>query len=219
MKGEEKEMKKKGTMHLVKGLFIVIIAILLMCFIWRIFNPRYEYGSFSYTLMPRPIMQGIKSDTNNFSLENVMLELYYGVHNLDYDDFKGVYRHFPGETVFFAIYVCDGSEETSIACPMDFEDYKNIENHIFLKELSYEDAFTEEYGYTMDYFGIDYNHHETITIPSDIFTEDSGKFVIKICAFNPSEENETAVTSTSVSTLKLNYEKVDEDTVRIIFDY
>ena len=64
--------------------------------------------------------------------------------------------------------------------PMDIEDYKNVVNHIFLQELSYEQAFTDEYGYKMNYFGIDYNHHESITIPAEVFSKESGKFIIKI---------------------------------------
>lgn len=192
-----------------------IIATIITCIV---FHPTYKKGSFWYTLTPSMIMQGVKSSTDTFPIEDVTLDLYYGLYCLDYDEPESYHRSSEEETVFFGIYAGGKGEELSISCDMDIEDYTAINNHILIKELSSEEAFTEEYGYTMDYLGIDYNHHEQIAIPSDVFTEDSGKFYIKICSFNPTGETKTSVKSALVSVLEIRYEKLDEETIKIIFD-
>ena len=216
-------MKKKGIVTII----ILVVVCVLLSIGWIIFmsqflevddQKEYQSGYFYDTSEVCASLQGVKASTDIFPVDNVTLELYYGLYNQAYEPYDAVYTHFDGEEVLFAIYVCDGSEKLSIIYPMKIDDYKTIENHTYLKGISYEEAFTSEYGYTVNEDGVHYNHQEMITIPEMVFSEKKGKILIKICSFNPDENGETYSTAESPSVIDLDYEMIDENTVRIIFD-
>lgn len=187
---------------------------------------KFKSGYFGYTFTPEPIMMGAKSNTDIFTKDNVSFELYYGVYDIEdteeYNtDPKDTHRRpFLGDVkIFFALYICDAEFALDVSNDMEFNDYKNIENYYFLKEISEEEAFSEEYGFNMGILrGITYNHHETISIPAEIFTEEKGSFAIRLVAFQgPLTGSGTYYTSTSRG-IELDYE-VMEDKVKIKFDY
>lgn len=206
-------MKIRTIVYIMMALFCVLLT---GCNIDK--ETGYKAGCFTSRYMESETTFGLKSDKDVFPINDVTMDLYYGLYDKAYEPYGSTYRHFEGEEIFFAIYACDQSEELSIINPMTFDDYKEIENHIYMKSISYEDAFTEEYGYHIDKKGIHYNHQETFTFPAELFTKDKGKVMIKICSFNPNTDGKTYETAVPPSTLELRYEMVDDETVRIIFD-
>jgi hypothetical protein len=137
---------------------------------------------------------------------------------------KELYPHYYssdcGEYVF-AIYICDGKyEELSLHKTSNVED---VSNHLFVRSISQEDAFSEEYGYVMyDYglfFGPEYlKHMEEITIPSEYIQENKGSFVIKLVAFckNLKTSNYEPIIE---ERLVFEYVKTNNEDIKIIFDH
>lgn len=182
----------------------------------------FEKG-FDYTFTPQTIMFGAKSDTDTFSKNDVIFDLYYGVHDIGYDekynsDPKTLYQKEGYEKIFFGLYICEADYSLDVVNDMEISDYKMIENHYLVKEFSEEEAFSEEYGFTMSYRkGITYNHSEKITIPTEFFAKETGSFVIKLIAFHePTIEEDNYYTSTA-SHIEFDYQVVDENTIKIIF--
>ncbi|MBE6944246.1 MAG: hypothetical protein E7453_08360 [Ruminococcaceae bacterium] len=184
----------------------------------------FEKG-FDYTFNPKEIMLGAISDTDLFDKHNVNFDLCYGTHDIGYCEKYGINpralyakTHLQGADLFFGLYICDAEYEYDIANDMEFSEYKAIDNHYFVKEISEKEAFSEEYGLTMSRWkGITYNHSEKVTIPAETFKAERGRFVIKLVAFHkPISEGDSYYTS-SVGILELNYQIVDENTVRITF--
>ena len=119
--------------------------------------------------------------------------------------------------ICFAMYVCD-MENTLSTVANVFEDYKNIEGHHFLKDISNEEVLSGAYGWTMSFWtGIQYQHNETVTIPSEIFTEGKGDFVIKISDVYSDEEDPSLFFLHRTSHIKFHYDIIENDRVKITF--
>ncbi len=206
----------KRIVLLFLNLFIII------SFVGCSGNAELEKG-FGYTFTPDKIMFGARSDTDIFSKDNVAFDIYYGVHDIGYDekygtDPKGVYRKEGDETIFFGLYICDTEHSLDVVNDMEIVDYKMIDDHYFVKEISEKEAFSEEYGFTMSYWkGITYNHSEKITVPTEFFAEKTGSFAIKLIAFHmPMNEGDNYYTS-AARHIEFDYEVIDGNTVKIIF--
>lgn len=97
---------------------------------------------------------------------------------------------------FFAVYI-NANADDSIVPEATYQDYSKLENYFFLKEISEEDAFSEAYSFSMDFWsGVTYQHHESITIPKAVFsegmmTENRGEFEIVMIAWQPIKEDGT----------------------------
>ena len=118
---------------------------------------------------------------------------------------------------FFGLYICKSDYSLDVVNDMEISDYKMIDNHCFLNEISEEEAFSDEYGFTMSYRkGITYNHSEKITIPSDFFVNKTGSFVVKLIAFHkPMNDGDKYYTSAARG-IEFDYQVVDENTIKII---
>lgn len=183
---------------------------------------KFEKG-FAYMFTPDEIMFGARSDTDTFAKDDVNFDIYYGVHDIGYDekyntDPKSGYQKEGNETIFFGLYICDAEYRLDVVNDMEISDYKRIAHHYFVKEIPEEEAFSEEYGFTMSYWtGITYHHSEKITVPTEFFAEETGSFVMKLIAFHePMTEGENYYTSTA-RYIAFDYQTVDENTIKIIF--
>ena len=168
------------------------------------------------------IMLGVRSNTDIFAKDDVTLELYYGTYDIDYCkndvDAKASYcrTHLADSKIIFGLYVYDPQHSPYIISEMKISDYRAIDNYYFVKEISEEDAFSEEYGLTTSrWCGITYNHREEITIPSEFFSEESGRFNIELIAFLESNDEEAGYYTTVVSHQEFGYQTLDENTVKI----
>lgn len=209
----------KQTRCIFRVLLILLIVTLSITSCGQ--KSGFEKG-FDYTFTPSDIMFGAKSDTDTFPKNDVTFDLYYGVHDIGHDekyntDPKIGYQKEGDETVFFGLYICEKKHSLDVMNDMEISDYKMIEDHYFVKEISEEEAFSEEYGLNMSYWkGIIYNHSEKITIPTEFFEEETGSFAIKLIAFHePRNEGDNYYTSKAYH-IEFDYQVVDKNTIRII---
>lgn len=183
---------------------------------------EFEKG-FGYTLTPNSIMLGVRSDTDTFPWNDVSFQLYYGVHDIGYEtkhnsDPKKGYQKEGDETVFFGLYICETEHRLDIANDTEISDYKMIGNYNFVKKIPEEEAFSEEYGFTMSYRkGITYNHSEKITVPAEFFTTETGSFVIKLIAFREPTMKGGKYEVSTAGDLEITYRVVDENTIKLKF--
>ena len=207
-----------------KAVFSVILALLAVSLLFTSCNQksRYEKG-FGYTFTPHSIMLGVRADTDTFDKNDLTLDIYYGVHDVGYDEKYGNdprtgYRKEGYETLLFGLYLCDGEHILDIVNDMEIPDYKSIDKHYFIREISEEDAFSGAYGLEMSYLkGITYNHSESVSIPAELLDKSAGSFAVKLIAFcEPVSEGESYYTST-VGFIEFDYEAIDADSVRVIF--
>ena len=206
-----------------------IVAIILMTVLYvtgcgfQEENKFYQAGDFGYTLTPTEIMVGVKSQTNIFEIDNVSIDLYYGLFDSGYmekynQDMRNGYTKsvLSDKPILFSLYICAGDYELSILNDQTYEEYSEIENHYYLRSLSEKEAFSDEYGYTIDRKnGVTYNHCEKIVIPSQFFNKDKGEVVVKIVAFQGPLEAGKEYYTTIVGFVTLDYELTDDGQVKI----
>ncbi|MBQ3000415.1 MAG: lipoprotein [Oscillospiraceae bacterium] len=180
---------------------------------------------FGYTFTPNSAMLAIRSDTDIFQKDDVTFDLYYGTYNAESakkynQDPRGAYAAsaFADSKLIFALYICDADVQKITECA----DYKEIDNHYFVREMSEEEALSEEYSFTMSYWkdvifgeGITYNHSEEITIPAELFTEDSGRLSICLAAFHEPVNDGDNYHPTITYRIDFSYRVIDGTTVKI----
>lgn len=200
---------------------ITLILVISLLFTGCRFNTHdgmYWAGTFAYTIMRDPIILGAKSETNIFSKEDVSFTLYYGFFDLIEKEMnrKDFYLLEETDSVILVMYICEEEYIYDISNNQKYEDYTNIENHYFIKQLSENEAFSDEYGYSIDLKnGVSYSHSETINIPEQFFSEDSGSFVIKWVSFIEPSEGEAFYQSELVGYLRLHYDIMADGQVKI----
>ena len=193
----------------------------------------YEYSStpLGYGYVPNASMYAI-SDKNSFSINDISFSIVYGIHAIEYfgdrdrrtfdiEDYLyyELREHHPEEygKMYFAIYIC---EDYCTDFPIE-NDYENVENHQFIKALTEEEAFSEEYGYVVKIQPIfsmlqAFNHIEKITIPAEYIKNNHGEFMIKFVCLCESKTTGQYY-ALQDSKLSFYYEKINENTVRIVF--
>lgn len=182
----------------------------------------YQCGDWTYTLTPLTIMMGIKSDTNTFTRNTVILDLYYGVYDILYHkeyklDPKTGYLREGCEDVFFSLYISSKKDPYQLYNDMRIQNHTEIEGYQHLFDLTSEDAFSEQYGFSMDYSGISYRHSEELFIPEDFFSDVSGTVIVQLVAFAiPVEGNDYCITHTD--SIVLDYQIVDNNSIKISFN-
>ena len=203
-------------------LILLLISLLCACMTGCRVQQKYEYGSFSWTARYDYIMMGIKADTNTFPMDSVCFDLYFGLFPTEEKNPKAAYAKSHIENgdgdIFFAIYLYAGHKEAD--SEKAYDDYRQLEGYHFLREISEEDAFSEEYSFSMEWLaGITYQHNEPIHIPSDTFsqgmmTEEKGQFKIVIISWQPLKESGTYYYASS-KTLNVLYSVLGNNEIRL----
>ena len=147
---------KKLTGTSKKRVFRVLLLLLILAMTVSGCGKKaaFEKG-FGYTFTPRQIMFGIRSDTETFAIDDVTFDLYFGTYDIDYcEEYKVdprylyALRDYIDERLIFALYISDPEEDVF----RENTDYKTIDNYYFVREISEEEALSEEYGFTMSYW-------------------------------------------------------------------
>ena len=161
----------------------------------------------------------VKSNKRVFSKDDVTLDLFIGV--FDKNETYYFTEDLP-ETYVLTIYVSNFKE-----IPFNFReevyisDFSDVDNAIFIREISYEEAFSEEYGYTVTMRKIEYNHSEKITIPKQLFSPECDNVyihLIELCCYkdtNSVEENTKKVRLASSTSITIDY-SLRED--KVVFE-
>ena len=212
---------------LAQKLFACLVLLLAACMMFTGCG-KFEYVEDGvkkeYKHRNLPIQFKATASSEFFEIDDVTFDLYYGLYNIDEYKKTGykpqnTYQRFVDDKIFFGLYVCDSEYFYDVHNDLEFPDYTIIDNYYFIRKISEEEAFSGEYGYTKNYWkGITYNHCETITIPSEIFSKESGVFVIKIVGFiEPYGEIDNYYTSTT-GYIDFKYQVIDETTVQVMFE-
>ena len=182
---------------------------------------------FNTASQKRPIKMGMKSKTDTFKVDDVTFDIYYGMYEEGDETPDSSYVRFDSENVFFALYLYEYENRGSVIYN-NGEDYKdnaitqniyskNIDKDYFVKEISSEEAFSDDYAYILDEgflaADVEYKHNETITIMKELFSKAKGTIIIRIYAIVVSEGDEYRISEGAA--IKINYEFISEDTVQI----
>lgn len=148
----------------------------------------------------------VRSNQTEFDINNVTLDCYYGWHSTPPNHFykEGIY-----DPVCIAIYFNSGMWND------EFDDYQNIENMHFLKEISIEEFSTDEYNVKMTkQEGKTFVQHSELTIPKELFVEPGGVilFYVLNVAWNPKDN---VYFTCGIGSRIIHYDFIDEETVRL----
>ena len=126
---------------------------------------------------------------------------------------------FTDSGLILAIYFCRWEDRFITSSRREFSDYRNVENHYFLKALCEEEAFSGEYSFDMNVgLRTSYKHHEVVTVPCEIFSREKGDFAIKLVFFHALLPGNSGYIVSEWDFLGLGYEMIGDDTVKILFD-
>lgn len=164
--------------------FVVLICLLLTTACGNSDDLQYRAGIFGGIHL-YSTMIGIEGETDTFDIDNVNFKLYITLHQNDQKPDKKMYISH-GEFDFnFGLYVFDAKDEIKDST---VSDYKNINGYKLLNEISEEEAFSGEYGHTLNFTKIKYNHCEPLIIPKEVFKNETGRIVISFLVFYSNEE-------------------------------
>ena len=180
------------------------------------FETGFGYNSHMGYMLP----MGVRSDTDTFSKDDLTLELYFGTYDSDYVEKNGsdprtFYDREGDEFAFFGLYICDWEHRLDLVGFSEIPDHTAVEDHLLIREIPAEDAFSEEYGFTMGRLrGIEYNHHETVTVPPEFLQGDRGSFVLKLVAFvDHGGEGPDYISARHY--IEIDYQMIDQNTIKI----
>lgn len=135
-----------------------------------------------------------ESDTKEFDINNVQLIFYYGgLYPSGIESELENARNYPS----FEIWLSNNEEKRILV--------KQMEENLVSEKYSYNVIFNNEYNVTEAAF----NHSELITIPSELFTQNSGYVDFTIYSENILEEDSQFEL---LNYIRFHYERI-EDTI------
>lgn len=184
-----KKIKRVTNILRVTLLWLLVVVSFSSCNLLGCLRKKakFTHGDETYSNFSGRLRVCAMSNTDTFPIDKVEFELGYGT--FDIDDCKGYeakgYYTKPAATVIFGLYILDGDWEKQTLRPTaEVEDYKNVENYYFVREILEEQAFSEDYGYTISYWrDVTYRHKEIIHIPKEIFKKEKGQFYVTLGAY------------------------------------
>ena len=188
-------MKKTITKSVgVLLILLTLLSTLTGCYL----NEEYRRGdSFLQLEFAKEYYARVESNKCIFERGDVGLTLSYGLYSLDGNrtlETQKNYNLYNEDGLIiennFAIYISDSEE-------LIFErndnkkiiDYNKVNAKLW-KFISFEEAFSTDYGYTTSSFKINYHYSEKITIPTEFFSKHSGTvFIHVVCLrYNVNEQ-------------------------------
>ncbi|MCH5152131.1 MAG: hypothetical protein J1F65_05700 [Clostridiales bacterium] len=211
-------MKSKAFTRVISVaiLLVVIVSIFAGC------SPKFESGAFGRHYRGAcfevySLYAGVKSSADTFTKDDVTLDFYYGLYDIDDDDPScSIVSGY--DDYFFAIYVYT---EIRTSMPQIYfqkivEDYQNVENAHFIKEISREESLSEDYAYQIrPILGLKYNHHESLTLPQDLFTDRRGFIHIAVVAINTSKDTSLPYIISNGYIVDIDYEFLDDNMLQL----
>ena len=158
----------------------------------------------------------LRSKTNTFDVDNVTLELVIGLNKVSLfgkmkeslEDQYSIPKR--ASDMGFAIYIC--KREFAREFTHKSMDIENIENHLFIRKITRQEASAKEYRFNI----FKSNHKENITIPSVFLDEIEGSFVIKLATYYQYNDSPYFYCSESrIFNIVLEYEKISDNQIVI----
>ena len=162
---------------------------------------------------------GVKSDKTEFKLDDVTLDFSYGSDTEiggyigNYIEGADYFEDCPIVCVGVYFFNTKPQNILTLFNEAGFADYQEIEDMQFIKEISLED-YNTNYKVENKFFGVEYQHTETFTIPEEVMELSIGYVALGVfqIAYIPSENN-YRLAGGGYQVLK--YEKMDGDMVKI----
>ena len=207
----------------MKKLIALILVVFFTISLTGCFNNGYTKGDLVKSLDWKKYDIGLHSkiiaDTRYFEMTDVSLDFYYSFYflgnELSPEQIKGMYSYIPSKSEMErgvrhteSVYVIYISDNGNITFEKDEDDniidYENNVNARLYKFISFEEAFSTNYGYSSDKLKIIYNHNEKITIPSEFFKSSNGHVYIHLIRLLHCPDDDT-----------FSHYKYDKDTIEM----
>lgn len=236
-------------MNAVKNInkFIIILSCLIFIFVGCVKEEEgFKSNFFRYVMGDNTKFSGgaivcdVISSKRMFNIDQVTMDFYYG-YQLDY-----TYGHCEREYVYIeegsnlifeegtmtaektyhtynfqciALYFRKMLSNHESFPDSLFENYQEIENFFFIKELTYDDFFQEEeYGVSakklLYHTKLTYVHYETFTVPSELFSEERGRFAFCVLPVYLYASTDTLDISPG-GLIYIYYKRTDDNTVEL----
>ena len=159
----------------------------------------------------------VKSGHSIFDINNVTLDFYYGHAKYNQHSEGPSYGEFPRVGLYFW-------NKQSPPLLIMHQDYCNIDKGYFAKEIALREWTSDKYAYTVieaspslpvaldPSIRIQLNHYDPLTIPAEVFVEESGTLVF--CVVYIDQEGGGYNISGS-GNIFIDYEYINEQTVRL----
>ena len=150
----------------------------------------------------------VKSNKTTFDIDDVTLNFYFSTSSTRYEEENYTF-------ISIALYFCD-SQFNSIPEYMEIiEDYRELEGHYFIREISADEYVAEDYDITIGRLLDDkFKHCETHTVPREIMAKDKGSFCFRVAVIN-SPKKDGGYCLTGSGYIEIDYEYIDERRVRL----
>lgn len=155
--------------------------------------------------------------------EDVILDVYFSTFSGKKVNRRAYYLYQYYENadakIVLALYLSFNSNDAYL---YDFDgeyaDFRNPpDTGYFLREISEEEACSDEYAYNEDTNSFPFQHHERITVPRELFDKEKkvGRFWITIMGFVDLNDQERGYISTSGGAFELYYKWLADGSLRI----
>ena len=163
----------------------------------------------------------VESDEVQFNIDGVSLDYYFGGNGANGEMNPFYPTDKKAQFICFALNFYDGQYynakhyESNMFTFYALSDYHDIEGYYFIKTLLYDEFNSDEYYVVTRNNGKHtFNHHETITVPREVFERESGSFVFQITEIWFSEALNQCGTVVENS-IFVDYDFIDEQTIRL----
>ena len=188
-------------------------------------------GVEKYVLMKRydthlscPIELQISSNSDVFSKDDITLNISYSMKTREYtgEEIKSYYYDLclNNYDIVYGVYIVDIYDYKAADADhrWNVNDINNLENHYFVKQITEQEALTEEFVSKSPWFAYGYgfyryNHTESITVPQQFASGEQGTFVIAIIMFGILEDQSCVALDSA--RIECDYKEMDENTIRI----
>lgn len=180
-----------------------------------------KYVKMNYLGDHVPMQMIISSNSKIFPKDDVTLNLSYGFQIILYNgELDNRNEYFIEEyELTYGIYIADNYDyKNANNCSWYTTDIEDIDGYQFIKQISEEEALSEEYWVVFPYFAYgygseEYKHTERITIPKEYVNNPTGDFAIIITMFGATDGG-TYIALRSMR-VECYYTELDENTIEI----
>jgi hypothetical protein len=177
-------MKKKVLLLITLSLTIVVFAISLTgCWLFKAPEVTGLQMGFK-TPRYNGIVVGVKSENTEFDLDDITLNLYYGLRDTKIGQLSDKERY----ERFIAAYFIKGEYANKLSSTFDY--YKNIEGFYFITDIPLEEFNSSAYEVKNSKTPSKYAHSEQITIPEEFINSvkyDYFYFTVQVVIFYKQE--------------------------------
>lgn len=176
------------------------------------------------------IVCDVAADKAVFNVKEVELEFYYGniLSQYDYHRVKKEIEYTDEDdeahqlnfVTFALFFMHKDNKHFGFQMPEMEEDYKDISNSVYIKEIAYDDFYSENYQVEtgirrlLGSPNLYYTYSERIAVSSEVFDKEKNNFSFCICAIYYNEYLEKfAIVSQAL--LVLYYKYIDQNTVKL----